>query len=50
MSQVLTAYTQFSEFLFYDDSIAFDYESFTVSWSFLETNLEAKIWWKWEGI
>lgn len=46
MSQVLTAYTQFSEFLFYDDSIAFDYESFTVSWSFLEMNLEAKIWWK----
>ena len=39
MSQVLTAYTQFSEFLFYDGSIAFDYESFTVSWSFLETNL-----------
>lgn len=46
VSQVLTAYTQFSEFLFYDGSIAFDYESFTVSWSFLKTNLEAKILWK----
>ena len=42
ISQVLTAYTQFSEFLFYVGSIAFDYESFTVFLELFRNELGSK--------